>query len=71
MTIDDALAEYNAWKITISENVSTDCDKALDMMVDIVKKYQQIEQIVEHWSVSGNPVDSMIAISEVIVDGKA
>ena len=38
--------------------------------LDIINKYQKIQEIVEHWACCGNPSDSMIAISEVIEDGK-
>lgn len=34
-----------------------------------MRKYQKIEEIVEHWACCGNPSDSMIAISEVLEDG--
>ncbi len=44
--------------------------EAFDTLIGVVKKYQKIEQIVEHWACCGNPSDSMIAISEVIEDGK-
>lgn len=44
--------------------------EAKDVAIDVMRKYQKIEQIVEHWACCGNPSDSMIAISEVIEDGK-
>jgi len=43
-----------------------DTMQSFDMLIDIAKKYQKIEQIVEHWACCGNPSDSMIAISEVL-----
>jgi hypothetical protein len=42
---------------------------SLDMAIDIMRKYQKIQEIVEHWACCGNPSDSMIAISEVLENG--
>ena len=44
--------------------------KALEIALDTLRKYQKIVEIVEHWVCCGNPSDSMIAISEVVEDGK-
>lgn len=46
------------------------CIEAKDIAVDTMRKYQKIQEIVEHWACCGNPSDSMIAISEVLEDGK-
>lgn len=39
-------------------------------IADTMRKYQKIQEIVEHWACCGNPTDSMIAISEVLEDGR-
>lgn len=44
-------------------------DECIDGAVDTMRKYQKIQEIVEHWACCGNPSDSMIAISEVVEDG--
>ena len=64
MTIDEAR------QVLISgDPYSYKFSMAIVMAIDTMRNYQKIEQIVEHWSCCGNPVDSMIAISEVLVDG--
>lgn len=64
MTIDMAIA--------IIENPTDyfpkDIEEVKHFMIDTMRKYQKIEEIVEHWACCGNPSDSMIAISEVIED---
>lgn len=37
---------------------------------NIVRKYQKIEEIVNQWANGSDLADSMVAISEVIEDGK-
>ena len=44
--------------------------ESINVAIDTMRKYQKIEEIVEHWACCGNPSDSMIAISEVLEDGK-
>lgn len=43
--------------------------ESINVALDTMRKYQKIEQIVNHWACCGNPTDSMIAISEVLEDG--
>lgn len=46
-------------------------DTAISYLEDyqeLLRKYQKIEKIVEHWACCGYPSDSMIAIKEVIED---
>ncbi len=66
MTIDDARTQLIMQK---AYAIGRDY-KALEVALDIMRKYQKIEQIAEHWACCGNPSDSMIAISEVVEDGK-
>lgn len=42
---------------------------SIDFAIETMRKYQKIQEIVEHWACCGNPSDSMIAISEVLEDG--
>ena len=75
MTID--LAMNNLGEIlkeaTDGENsvcyVTENDAETLQVAIDIMHKYQKIEEIVEHWACCGNPSDSMIAISEVLDNG--
>lgn len=72
MTIDDSIRQfedYLKWEKRLGLNGSG-LDDATIKLLEVAKKYQQIEQIVEHWACCGNPSDSMIAISEVVEDGK-
>ena len=41
----------------------------IEIAIDTMRNYQKITEIVNHWACCGNPVDSMIEISEVLVDG--
>ena len=45
-------------------------NESLKTAIETIRKYQKIQEIVEHWACCGNPSDSMIAISEVIEDEK-
>lgn len=66
MTIEEArTALGKERKYALHEN-----KQAYDIAMSILRKYQKIEQIVEHWACCGNPSDSMIAISEVLEDGR-
>ena len=65
MPIDDAIEVMEYLK---TQNPQL---KSIDVAIDAMKKYQKIQAIiVEHWACCGNPSDSMIAISEVIIDGE-
>ena len=71
MTIDEIIRDFkeNIDSIT-SYGYATNHSDALNKGIEIIHKYQKIEQIVNHWSCCGNPTDPMIAISEVLEDGK-
>ena len=58
--------ECNLYGTTGTDHCEHDC---VCGALDIIDKYQKIQQIVEHWACCGNPSDSMIAISEVLEDG--
>lgn len=66
-TVDiDDWAEF--WGFTREEY-----EEFLDMSIkaiDTMRKYQKIEQIVNQWANGSDLTNSMIAISEVIEDGK-
>lgn len=71
ITLDNSirlLEDYHEWEKQLGLDGSG-LDDATKKLTEVAKKYQQIEQIVEHWACCGNPSDSMIAISEVIEDG--
>ena len=63
--IDAIIQSLTAMKSVIGVNQLT-----INEAVDTMRKYQKIEQIVEHWAGCGNPSDAMIAISEVLENGK-
>ena len=70
MMIDESLE----WLVSRKEHYEMDdnCQElaqALDIAIETMRKYQKIQEIVEHWACCGNPSDSMIAISEVVEDG--
>ena len=65
MKIDAIIQSLTAMKSVIGVNQLT-----INEAVDTMRKYQKIEQIVEHWACCGNPSDAMIAISEVLENGK-
>ena len=70
-TIDDSirlLEHYHEWEKQYGM-YGSGVDYASHKLVEVAKKYQKIQEIVEHWACCGNPSDSMIAISEVIEDG--
>lgn len=72
MSIDNSIAlleKYLTWQKLHAMNGSG-IDEATNKLLKVAKKYQKIEQIVEHWACCGNPSDSMISISEVLEDGK-
>ncbi len=71
MTIDEIIKDFKeAIDNITSYGYTTNHSDALSKGIEIIHKYQKIEQIVNHWSCCGNPVDSIIAISEVVEDGK-
>jgi hypothetical protein len=70
MTIDQIIKYLNA-PICADTFIGKEKQKeydAHDSAVIILRKYQKIEKIVEHWACCGYPSDSMIAIKEVIED---
>lgn len=66
MTIDERIAQL----VRVKHYASPRHYETLDVAIETMKKYQKIEEIVEHWACCGNPSDSMIAISEVLENGK-
>ena len=64
MTIDKTIEFFNGLECHTPQ-----AKDARDTAIETMRKYQQIEEIVEHWACCGNPSDSMIAISEVLDDG--
>lgn len=74
ITIDDAkycLRNGGFCSASCKHFPETDCeDNVRKIAIETMNKYQKIKEIVEHWACCGNPSDSMIAISEVLEDGK-
>ena len=58
-------AELHTWY----NGIGKDMEESFMLAIEIMQNYQKIKEIVEHWSCCGNPVDSMIAICEVLEDG--
>ena len=72
MTIDNAIEHIKQARFDYCEfweETKDDTTIAYDLAIDIMRKYQKIEEIVEHWACCGNPSYSMVAISEVLEDG--
>lgn len=69
MTIDDCmLALTKERKTALHEN-----KQAFDMAISIMRKYQQIQEIVNHWNNTGGSTeesDILDYIEEVLKDGK-
>lgn len=63
MTIEEAITWLNT-----DDYESKGFADATSIAIDTMRKYQKIQEIVEHWACCGNPSDSMIAISEVLED---
>ena len=70
MTIDEAIERYksNAEFERVHGNLQGYLE--FKQLTEWLEKLQKIEQIVEHWACCGTLSDSMIAISEVLEDGK-
>ena len=66
MTIEEHIVQLKKLKSFHNGSYGTSINFAIDTM----QKYQKIQKIVEHWVYCGNPSDSIIAISEVVEDGK-
>ena len=66
--IGDMRRNYDRWSgLGLTPNES----EAFKTAIDTMRKYQKIQEIVEHWACCGNPSNSIIAISEVVLeDGK-
>jgi len=71
MTNEQAISHLDTYSSTIGSGQTTQAqhEESKRVAIDTMRKYQKIEQIVEHWACCGNPSDSMIAISEVLEDG--
>ena len=68
MTIDNSirqLEDYLKWEKQLGLDGSG-LENATKKLIEVAKKYKQIEQIVEQWDCCGHASDSMIAISEVL-----
>lgn len=65
MTIDNAITWLNT-----DDFESKGFADATSVAINTMRKYKKIVDIVEHWACCGNPLDSMIAISEVLEDEK-
>ena len=66
MTIEEIIQELERTKDYPANDPAS--DEALDGAIDIIHKYQKIEQIVKAWN-DMNSFDSMLRISEVLEDG--
>lgn len=53
---------------SMPDDTCGDWRDSLAYAIDIMHKYQKIEDIVNHWACCGNPTDSMIVISEIMVE---
>lgn len=62
MTIDKAILRVK------HSSMSVDDKETADFIINTMRKYQKIEQIVKSWN-DMNSFDSMLKISEVLEDG--
>jgi hypothetical protein len=66
MTLDEAIKRYKS--DAEYERTHGDLQGRLEFrqLVEWLRRYQKIQEIVEHWACCGNASSSMIAISEVL-----